>query len=445
MIDDTGQNEDRLFAQLAAESQILWINPALSTSHDVTAYKKDIADARRRLHNAHYHLQRSFPGTRALSKVVESPLFSAEDLAKCWDIPRWLVKADHCLPIAGSIKARGGFNEVLAFAESVATENGLPPPSSGMPNYTHPDARRLFSHYSVVVGSTGNLGLSIGMIASSLGFRTAVHMSRDAKSWKKDLLREKGVEVIEHAGDYSVAVEQGRESAKSDPKCHFVDDEHSVNLFAGYGAAAAELASQLEQLQVVVDDDHPLFVYVPCGVGGAPGGITYGLKALFGRNVHCFWAEPSASPCMLLQLLSGVHRPVSVYEIGLDNVTEADGLAVGRASPFVAPLMADLVSGIYTANDGQMLDMMLSVRETESMQVEPSAAISFFGPLFLTASDAGRRYCRVQGIGRTFRHATHVSWTTGGSLVPVAEWGPLYERAKAFRGQAKALANGWNR
>ncbi|NMG27601.1 D-serine ammonia-lyase [Aromatoleum evansii] len=429
-----------LLAQLQSRRPLLWLNPRLGQPLPASAPATPlIAAAEARLARFAPLMATLFPELAPSGGHIESQLMPAaalrDELAgRDAAAGAWFIKRDDQLPVAGSIKARGGFHEVLAFAESVALEHGFLAADGDPRVLATPAARTLFSQYTVSVGSTGNLGLSIGVMAAALGFDAVVHMSADAKAWKKDRLRKRGVRVVEHAGDYAEAVAAGRALAEASPRCHFVDDESSALLFFGYAAAARHLARQLADAGRVVDAAHPLLVYIPCGVGGAPGGITYGLKALFGEHVHCFFAEPVASPCMLVQLASGGDAPVSVYDIGLDNRTDADGLAVGQASPLVSPLMASQLAGVFTVPDDRLYVHLRALKRSLGVEVEPSAAAGVGGPGWLHDSPEGQAYVRAHGLD--LRAATHVIWATGGSLVPPEELRRFLDYAETLSDRA---------
>lgn len=390
----------------------------------------DIMDASARLDRFAAYFRVAFPETLSQNGIVESPLREIAEMKKaleedqrCTISGRLLLKMDSHLPVSGSIKARGGVYEVLKTAEEIALAHGMLHLEDDYSILDTQPLRQLLSQYSIAVGSTGNLGLSIGIMSAKLGFRVTVHMSADARQWKKDLLRSKGVTVVEYAGNYSEAVKKGRELAQADPYCHFVDDENSLTLFLGYAVAALRLKKQLEEMKIQVDPAHPLLVYLPCGVGGAPGGVAFGLKQVFGDSVHCFFAEPVQACCMMLGMATGRYHEISLEEMGIDSHTAADGLAVSRASGFVGRLMAPFITGCYTLTDQRMFRMLAQLHDAEKINLEPSALAGMYGPVLMETSPAFSAFQKLE-------NAAHLVWATGGSMAPQAEMEEYYQTGK---------------
>ena len=426
-------NERSLLNQIRNGEEVFWLNKKYNTCLESGARMEfsleQIDDASRRLERFAPVIMHCFPETIASGGIIESPLTEIAAMKKklCHDagmeIPgRLFLKQDSHLPVSGSVKARGGIYEVLKHTEDLALEHGLL--SSYEDDYrklTAENARRLFSKHKIQVGSTGNLGLSIGIMSAALGYEAIIHMSVDARQWKKDLLRERGARVIEYEGDYEEAVKKGRSASETDPFSYFVDDENSRELFCGYAVAGRRLKAQLEDQNIPVDSEHPLIVMIPCGVGGAPGGITYGLKQCFGEDVHVFFAEPTQAPCMLVGLETGKYGEVTVRDFGLSGRTEADGLAVGRCSSLVARNIHVLLSGEGTVRDERLEPFMRDLWQTEKIYIEPSACAAFMPLIQLYSTDTGRQYLRNQGIESVLGQATSIIWATGGSMVPEQE------------------------
>ena len=412
--------ENPLVQRLSRCEESVWINDK-KENFDVASAgaelgDKDIADASARLSRFASYFKRVFPETEATGGLLESPLkkidsmkSALEEKYSCEIGGELWIKLDSHLAVSGSIKARGGIYEVLCVAEEIAIREGGLKLTDDYAVLSEDRFKELFSKYSIAVGSTGNLGLSIGIISAKLGFRVTVHMSADAREWKKAMLRSKGVKVIEYKSDYSVAVENGRKQAEGDPFCHFVDDENSRSLFLGYSVAAERLKAQLDKEGIVINEENPLHVYLPCGVGGGPGGVAFGLKHQFGDNVHCYFAEPTHSPCMILGMATGLHNEISVNDIGIDNKTIADGLAVGRASGFVGKFMLPHIDGCYTVEDGRMSALLAMLTDSEGIRLEPSALAGMFGAVALNKHS-----------GKT-TGGIHLVWATGGSMVPEEE------------------------
>lgn len=426
------RTNEEMIAEVVRQEETAWINPWLlpftvtSATCELVVSDEMIADAERRLARFAPFIRKCWPETEQTNGLIESPLTHIPKAQRQLEeqygvsIPGGLfLKMDSHLAIAGSVKARGGIYEVLKHAEDLALEGGKLAETDSYEVFAGEEMQKFLHQYTVQVGSTGNLGLSIGIMSAALGFKVIVHMSADAKQWKKDLLRSKGVQVVEYADDYSKAVAEGRKNSDADPMSYFVDDEKSVNLFLGYAVAAKRLQGQLAEQGIAVDEEHPLIVYIPAGVGGAPGGVAYGLKRIFKDNVHCFFCEPVLCPSVLLGIATQKFEKCNVHDYGISGITHADGLACASPSGFVTRIMTNLLSGEFTVTDAKLYDYLRLLYQAEGIQIEPSSCAAFAGPVGLLHYADSAEYCAAHGLDAAkLANAVQIAWATGGRLVP---------------------------
>jgi len=413
-----------LYDSISSCKPIFWQNPQHNSElAHLPLSVKDLNEARERWERLAPLLSQLFPQDAPEGRIA-SPLVPLSLPLGLGKSARALLKADSDLPVCASVKARGGLYEVFARAEQVALERGLLNRTDDYRQLASPALIEALAEEEVAVGSTGNLGMSVGLAAARLGMKATVHMSTDAKEWKKQLLRSRGVCVVEHSGQYAEAVAAGRKLADANPHCHFIDDEQSKTLFLGYSAAAKELKDQLDEQGIAVTPSEPLVVYIPCGVGGAPGGICWGLKHQFGDNVYVYFAEPTHAPCVTVGLATGLHDKVCVQDFGIDGKTEADGLAVGRPSGLVCQVVAGLVAGTFTVDDEELFEPLAELMDTHGRFMEPSCCAALLGP---------ERLATHPQASKQLQCGTHVFWATGGALVPESERDVFYQRGKVNR------------
>lgn len=396
-----------------------WLNGEVAPTVGEAVFKRhEIQDAAARLKRFEPLLARLFPQSD-WDGGIRSALLAYADPPP--PLARLLIKADHALPMTGSIKARGGVHDLLAFVERVAVQEGLIKPGDSYAKLAEPEALKTLGLYAVAVASTGNLGFSVGLVARRLGLNAEIHMSSDAKGWKKDRLRALDAKVVEHDCDYTETVARARVASAGARRTHFVDDETSRELFTGYAVAAQELNDQLMEAGLTPTFERPLVVYLPCGVGGAPGGVLFGLKAILGEAVVGVFAEPVASACFLAAMATG--QAVSVYDLGLDNDTLADGLAVPRASSLVVEAVGPVLDAVVAVPDAWMLDWARHAHHRNGLRLEPSAAAGLAAvEPFMSAVRERDRPLHDRLLG-----GVHVVWTTGGSLLPDAEFAHVLE------------------
>lgn len=425
--------------RLQRSNTVCIVNP--NHSNDVRDIEKqsitrsDIQEARELLERAKPLFTKLWPDDQTLKDwegLIESPLTSAQNLRDAMGgTGTWLLKRDDDLPVAGSIKGRGAFFAVLEHAEKLAIEKGLIAKGQDLGNLCSPEAKAIFSEYKIAVGSTGNLGMGIALLAAALGFDAKVYLSEEAADWKKKRLVDHGCKIYEHDGNFKEALQKGRDdcaaaNAAKPASAHFVDDEDSKPLSVGPAVAGLRLKEQLERNGIRIGADRPLFVYIPTGVGGGPSGVLRGLVDAFQDeglhpHVHGILVQPKQCASVLARMSipdKDNKQPVDVYHLGLNNTSpRGDGMAVPQASELAFANLQVNAAGAMTVSDEDMLKNTALLHKKQGIVIETSAAASINGPKWC-GSEAGREYIKKNGMEKAMPNAVHVMWFTGGGKVP---------------------------
>nr|WP_222622827.1 threonine/serine dehydratase [Ramlibacter cellulosilyticus] len=239
----------------------------------------------------------------------------------------WL-KLEH-LQVAGSFKARGMYNRLLA----------NPVPESG-----------------VIVASGGNAGIATAAAARALGVPCEVFVPTVSSPAKQAKLRELGAQVVVTGAVYAEAFQAclARQRETGALLTHAYDQPEVV---AGAGTLAMEIEEQ--------GGEAPDSVLV--SVGG--GGLIAGIAAWFEDRSRVVALEPELAPTLYRAREAGA--PV---DVGVSGIA-ADSLGAKRIGAIAWDLAQRHVRDALLLPDAAIREAQLALWTEFKLAVEPAAAL----------------------------------------------------------------------
>ena len=258
--------------------------------------------------------------SRALGLPADAPAFEL------------VFKLEH-LQRAGSFKARGMFNRLLA--------NAIP--ASG-----------------VIAASGGNAGIATAVAARALGVRAEIFVPSVISAAKRERLAGLGAEVVIAGAVYAEALEacETRQRESGALMTHAYDQPEVV---AGAGTLARELEAQLATLGHQAPDT------VLVSVGG--GGLIAGIAAWFAGRSRVIALEPALAPTLFRAREAGA--PVDVQVGGI----AADSLGARRIGRIAWELTQRHVAQAELLGDDAIRDAQRFLWDELKLAVEPAAAL----------------------------------------------------------------------
>ena len=233
----------------------------------------------------------------------------------------------------------------------------------------------------VVCFSSGNHAQAVALSGRMLGITTVVLMPQDAPPLKIAATRgymqgnaAQGSEVILYnrfADDREAMMHQ----LARDRGLTMVPPFDHADVIAGQGTSAMELFEETGPLDVL---------FVCMGGGGLLGGCALAAKAL-SPGCKVYGVEPEAGN-------DGQQSMAAGHVVRIDTPkTIADGAQTQSVGVLNFALMQNLVAGVHTVTDTELIGAMRFFAERMKMVVEPTGTLGWAAALKVRASLAGQR------------------------------------------------------
>ncbi len=244
---------------------------------------------------------------------------------------RGLLKAES-LQRTGSFKFRGAYNKIASIPEG--------------------DRQR-----GVLAFSSGNHAQAVALAASLLGTRATIVMPADAPALKLERTRAYGAEVVIY-DRYSEDREQIAQRLGRERGLELVRPFDDPLVIAGQGTAALELLEQAGELDLLL---------APVSGGGLIAGCAIAMKACC-PGARVIGVEPEAADDYRRSLAAG--RPIAI-EVPR---TIADSLQVSAPGELTFAINSELLDGIVTVADSDLVAAMRFAFEQLKLVLEPGGA-----------------------------------------------------------------------
>ncbi len=233
----------------------------------------------------------------------------------------------------GAFKFRGACNAVWKLPENVASRG-------------------------VVTHSSGNHAQALALAARQRGIGAHIVMPRTASPVKRRAVEDYGGRVV-----LCEATLEGRGTTAADVLAEtggtLIPPYNHVDVIAGQGTAALELLEQVPDLDAIV---------APVGGGGLMSGISIAAKAVQ-PGIRLFAAEPLGADDAARSKAAGTLIPQSGPK------TIADGLLTSLGD-LTWPVIRDLVEGVVTVREDEIIAAMRLAWERAKLLIEPSSAVA---------------------------------------------------------------------